>query len=190
MARIPMGNFGNAMPQVERIRMPENQTGQMIAGALQNVSQVAGQRAEKIDKQQQEAEISAKRLELYNNDLAEKEAKIKLDDVLTTEMAEQVTLLKNDVSNGVKTADVANQIFMSCSDICYKELETELPGHAQQNLKNYWSSNINQQQAGFLPLQLRADVQKGAVMADRYGEIATRLDRTKGREYLESNLWV
>ena len=50
MARIPMGNFGNAMPQVERIRMPENQTGQMIAGALQNVSQVAGQRAEKIDK--------------------------------------------------------------------------------------------------------------------------------------------
>ena len=97
MARIPMGNFGNAMPQVERIRMPENQTGQMIAGALQNVSQVAGQRAEKIDKQQQEAEISAKRLELYNNDLAEKEAKIKLDDVLTTEMAEQVTLLKNDV---------------------------------------------------------------------------------------------
>ena len=188
MARIPMGNFGNAMPQVERIRMPENQTGQMIAGALQNVSQVAGQRAEKIDKQQQEAEISAKRLELYNNDLAEKEAKIKLDDVLTTEMAEQVTLLKNDVSNGVKTADVANQTFKTWSDTRYKELETELPGHAQQNLKNYWSSNINQQQAGFLPLQLRADVQKGAVMADRYGEIATRLDRTKGREYLESNL--
>ena len=188
MARIPMGNFGNAMPQVERIRMPENQTGQMIAGALQNVSQVAGQRAETIDKQQQEAEISAKRLELYNNDLAEKEAKIKLDDVLTTEMAEQVTLLKNDVSNGVKTADVANQTFKTWSDTRYKELETELPGHAQQNLKNYWSSNINQQQAGFLPLQLRADVQKGAVMADRYGEIATRLDRTKGREYLESNL--
>lgn len=43
MARIPMGNFGNAMPQAERIQMPQNQSGQMIAGALQNVSNSAEQ---------------------------------------------------------------------------------------------------------------------------------------------------
>lgn len=187
MPRIPMGNLGNAMPQVERIRMPENQTGQMIAGALQNVSQVAGQRAQEKDRQQQQAEITAKNIELYNNDLAEKEAKVKLDDVLTTEMSEQVTRLKNDVSNGSMTADAANQDFKTWSDQRYKELETEMPGHAQQNLKNYWSSNINQQTASFLPLQLRADVQKGTVLADRMSEIATRYDRAKGREYLESN---
>jgi hypothetical protein len=188
MPRIPMGNFGNAMHQVERIRLPESQTGQMLAGALQNISQTTGQHAEKIDKQQQEAEVSAKRLELYNNDLAEKEAKVKLDDVLTTEMSEQVTLLKNDVSNGLKTADVANKTFKTWSDTRFKELESELPGHAQPNLKNYWSDNINRQTADFLPLQLRADMQKGIVLADRMGEIATRYDRTKGREYLESNL--
>ena len=57
-----------------------------------------------------------------------------------------------------------------------------------KNLKNYWADNINRQTSGFLPLQLRADVQKGSVLADRYGEIATRLERAKGREYLESNL--
>ena len=53
MAKIPMGNFGNAMPQVERIQMPQNQSGQMISGALQNVSQVAGQYAEKQKAEQE-----------------------------------------------------------------------------------------------------------------------------------------
>lgn len=52
MAKIPMGNFGNAMPQVERIQMPQNQTGNMIAGALQNVSQVSDQQAKKQQKEQ------------------------------------------------------------------------------------------------------------------------------------------
>lgn len=47
MARIPMGNFGNATPQVERIQMPQNQSGQMIANTLQNVSNTAGLIAEK-----------------------------------------------------------------------------------------------------------------------------------------------
>ena len=47
MAKIPMGNFGNAMPQVGRIQMPQNQSGQMIAGALQNMSQVAQQQHER-----------------------------------------------------------------------------------------------------------------------------------------------
>ncbi|WHP06850.1 hypothetical protein QLH32_05090 [Acinetobacter corruptisaponis] len=43
MAKIPMGNFGNAMPQVQRIQMPQDQSGQMIANTLQNVGQVAEQ---------------------------------------------------------------------------------------------------------------------------------------------------
>ena len=188
MAKIPMGNFGNAMPQVDRIQLPQNQAGQMIAGALQNASQVAGQYAQKKDQQQREAEVSAKRLELYNNDLAEKEAKVKLDDVLTSEMSEQVTLLKNDVSNGAMKAQDANVNLQKWSQDRYKQLEAELPGHAQKDLKQYWDSNIVKQAPGFLPLQLRADVQKGVVLADRYTDIATRYDRKAGREYLDSNL--
>lgn len=46
MAKIPMGNFGNAMPQVERIRMPQDQAGEMLSGTLNNVSQLAGAQAE------------------------------------------------------------------------------------------------------------------------------------------------
>ena len=188
MAKIPMGNFGNAMPQVQRIQMPQDQSGNMIAGALQNISQVADQTAQRRDQQQRQAEVNAKNLTLYNDHIAEQEAKVKLDDVLTTEMSEQVTLLKNDVSNGNTKAQDANANLQKWSQDRYKQLEAEMPGHAQENLKQYWDSNINQQSPGFLPLQLRADVQKGVVLADRFGEIATRYDRKKGLEYLQSNL--
>lgn len=186
MARIPMGNFGNALPQVERIQMPQQSNA--IAQGLEGVSQAVGQYVDAKDKAQQEAELSAKRLELYHNALDEQEAKVKLDDVMTTEMSEQVTLLKNDVSNGAMTADAASQTFKKWSDERYKQLENDMPMHARQNLKNYWDANSTKQTPGFLPLQLRADVQKGVVLADRITDIATRYERKQGREYLETSL--
>ena len=187
MARIPMGNFGNAMPEVDRIQMPQRNTGQ-LAQAVKNFGDSLYARAEQKDKQLQEQEVSAKRLELYHNALDEQEAKVKLDDVMTTEMSEQVTLLKNDVSNGAMTADAASQTFKKWSDERYKQLENDMPMHARQNLKNYWDANSTKQTPGFLPLQLRADVQKGVVLADRITDIATRYERKQGREYLETSL--
>ncbi|WP_180060955.1 methyl-coenzyme M reductase [Acinetobacter sp. YH12124] len=187
MARIPMGNFGNAMPEVDRIQMPQRNTGQ-LAQAVKNLGDSLYARAEQKDKQLQEQEVSAKRLELYHNALDEQEAKVKLDDVMTTEMSEQVTLLKNDVSNGAMTADAASQTFKKWSDERYKQLENDMPMHARQNLKNYWDANSTKQTPGFLPLQLRADVQKGVVLADRITDIATRYERKQGREYLETSL--
>ena len=51
MARIPMGNFGNAMPEVQRIAVPQNNLDQ-LGGALQNASQAAGQIARKQEEEQ------------------------------------------------------------------------------------------------------------------------------------------
>jgi len=135
-----------------------------------------------------EADVSAKRAELYSNDLAEKEGKVKLDDVLTTELSEQITLLKNDVANGAMTADVANKNLQTWSQERFKGLENDLPMHARLDLQNYWSQNVAKNATSFLPLQLSADNKKGEVLADRYLEIGTRMDRKAGREYLESNL--
>ncbi len=155
---------------------------------LASIGNAIGGAFEARDQKQQEAEVSAKRLELYHNALDEQEAKVKLDDVMTTEMSEQVTLLKNDVSNGAMTADAASQTFKKWSDERYKQLENDMPMHARQNLKNYWDANSTKQTPGFLPLQLRADVQKGVVLADRITDIATRYERKQGREYLETSL--
>lgn len=187
MARIPMGNFGNAMPEVVRTQMPQRNTGQ-FAQAVGNLGQVFQNKA--IDRRQKEdaADVSAKNAELYNNQMAEKEGKVKLDDVLTTELSEQITLLKNDVANGAMTADVANKNLQTWSQERFKGLENDLPMHARLDLQNYWSQNVAKNATSFLPLQLSADNKKGEVLADRYLEIGTRMDREAGAEYVKSNI--
>ncbi len=135
-----------------------------------------------------EADVSAKRAELYHNDLAEKEGKVKLDDVLTTELSEQITLLKNDVANGAMKAEDANKNLQTWSQQRYKELENDLPMHARLDLQNYWSQNVAKNATSFLPLQLSADSKKDGVLADRYLEIGTRMDRKAGAEYVKSNI--
>lgn len=187
MARIPMGNFGNAMPEVERIAVPQNNLDQ-LGSAIANAGSSVHGAFQEIDKQKQEAELSAKRLELYNNELAKQEAKVKLDDIMTTEMNEQVTLVKNGVSNGDYNAKAGQDALNKWSEDRYKQIESELPEFARPDLNNYWRDNVNRQASGLLPLQLRADMQKGVVLADRYGEIASRYDRKQGRAYLETNL--
>lgn len=187
MPRIPMGNFGNAMPEVQRIAVPQNNLDQLGSAIANTGSSVHGAFQE-IDKQKQEAELSAKRLELYNNELAKQEAKVKLDDIMTTEMNEQVTLVKNGVSNGDYNAKAGQDALNKWSEDRYKQIESELPEFARPDLNNYWRDNVNRQASGLLPLQLRADMQKGVVLADRYGDIASRYDRKQGRAYLETNL--
>lgn len=60
--------------------------------------------------------------------------------------------------------------------------------NAQKQLQEYWDSNSNQQATSFLPLQLRADVQKGSTIADQAFDVSTRQDREAGRQYLLKNL--
>lgn len=184
MAKIPMGNFGNAMPEVVRTQMPQRNTGQ-LAQAVGNLGQVFQNKA--IDRRQKEdeADVSAKRAELYHNDLAKQEAKVKLDDVMTREMSEQITLLKNDVSNGAMNADQANKTFNEWSKARFKQMQNELPWDSMHELENYWTENATRNATGFLPLQLRADAQKGYVIADQAIMNATRMDREAGRSYLE-----
>lgn len=120
--------------------------------------------------------------------VAEREAKVKIDDVLTTEMSDQVTLVKNDVSNGTYNAESGKESFKKWSDERYKQLENDLPKHARENFKNYWNDTVNRQTSSFLPLQLRADSQKDIQLVGQAFDIATRYDEAKGEEYLESFL--
>lgn len=180
MALIPKSQGRNTSRPVMQQHTP--MTGLGSIGKA--VDGVIDERRRKSD----EADVSAKRAELYHNDLAEKEAKVKLDDVLTTELSEQVTLLKNDVANGAMNADVANKTLQQWSEKRFKDMEGELPGHAHQALSQHWSSNVTRNATAFLPLQLSADNKKGEVLADRYLEIGTRMDRKAGAEYVKSNI--
>lgn len=179
-----MGNFGQSMPQAERTQLPQSQSGQMIANSLQNVSQVAQQ----LDQQQREKEAQQKQIALYHDKLATDEAKIKLDNVLTTEMSDQVVSIKDQVSKGVISAEEGKTQLQTWSKTKYDEFAPTLPMHSKHELDAYWNDNIQRQENDFLPLQLRADLQKSSQLVDRAFDIATRYDDQKGREYLETYL--
>ena len=123
MAKIPMGNFGNAMPQVQRIQMPQDQSGQMIAGALQNIGNTAGQISQQRDEQQRHQEVSAKNLELYNNQLQAKEGQLKLDETLTGDFSDKVSEIKNRVGNGEINAKQADEELNTWSSERFNQLK-------------------------------------------------------------------
>ncbi len=178
--RIPISR-GSEAPQAQMQSFTPNtglaEIGRSIGGAIQA-----------RDDQQRQQEVTAKNLELYNNQLAEKEGKLKLDETLSTDFNDKVVDIKNRLSNGVITTQQADEELNTWSNAKFSELQNSLPGHAQEDLKKYWDSNVTRQRTSFLPLQLRADEQKGGVLADRFFDVATRMEREAGKEYLLKNI--
>lgn len=178
--RIPISR-GRDVPQAQMQSFTPNtglaDIGRSIGGAIQA-----------RDDQQRQQEVTAKNLELYNNQLAEKEGKLKLDESLSTDLNDKVVDIKNRLGNGVINTQQADEELNTFSNQKFTELQSSLPGHAQEDLKKYWDSNVTRQRASFLPLQLRADEQKGGVLADRFFDVATRMDREAGKEYLLKNI--
>ncbi|RSP97628.1 methyl-coenzyme M reductase [Acinetobacter baumannii] len=178
--RIPISR-GREAPQAQMQSFTPNtglaEIGRSIGGAIQA-----------RDDQQRQQEVTAKNLELYNNQLAEKEGKLKLDESLSTDFNDKVVDIKNRLGNGVITTQQADEELNTWSNAKFSELQNSLPGHAQEDLKKYWDSNVTRQRASFLPLQLRADEQKGGVLADRFFDVATRMEREAGKEYLLKNI--
>lgn len=178
--RIPISR-GREAPQAQMQSFTPNtglaEIGRSIGGAIQA-----------RDDQQRQQEVTAKNLELYNNQLAEKEGKLKLDESLSTDFSDKVVDIKNRLGNGVINTQQADEELNTWSNTKFTELQTSLPGHAQEDLKKYWDSNVTRQRTSFLPLQLRADEQKGGVLADRFFDVATRMDREAGKEYLLKNI--
>ncbi|MBD0198428.1 methyl-coenzyme M reductase, partial [Acinetobacter baumannii] len=91
--RIPISR-GREAPQAQMQSFTPNtglaEIGRSIGGAIQA-----------RDDQQRQQEVTAKNLELYNNQLAEKEGKLKLDESLSTDFNDKVVDIKNRLGNGV-----------------------------------------------------------------------------------------
>ncbi|MDC5016190.1 methyl-coenzyme M reductase [Acinetobacter baumannii] len=178
--RIPISR-GRDVPQAQMQSFTPN-TG------LADIGRSIGGVIQARDDQQRQQEVTAKNLELYNNQLAEKEGKLKLDESLSTDFNDKVVDIKNRLGNGVITTQQADEELNTWSNAKFSELQNSLPGHAQEDLKKYWDSNVTRQRTSFLPLQLRADEQKGGVLADRFFDVATRMEREAGKEYLLKNI--
>jgi len=119
MARIPMGNFGNAMPEVQRIAVPQNNLDQ-LGGALQNASQVAGQIARKQEEEQRKKDdLTAStivsqfgldsenmaadyRQKVASNQMSDVDADLAFSKEYGLKMDEVVSLLPQSVGQGYK----------------------------------------------------------------------------------------
>ena len=148
MAKIPMGNFGNAMPQTGRIQMPQDQSGQMVAGALQNVSQVAAQYAAQ---QQQEQDKKAKA------DFALQSSKVGAD----ISVVDDDLLLKMQ-SGAISYDDAVVQRQKSLETIKgqYKDL---IPKQFEQNFNNYFEQHSYQSASKYLPIAQKSEQQQAIV---------------------------
>lgn len=126
--RIPISR-GREAPQAQMQSFTPNtglaEIGRSIGGAIQA-----------RDDQQRQQEVTAKNLELYNNQLAEKEGKLKLDESLSTDFNDKVVDIKNRLGNGVINTQQADEELNTWSNAKFSELQNSLPGHAQEDLKN------------------------------------------------------
>lgn len=188
MARIPVGNFGQSAPQAQQTQLPQDRSGQIIGGMLQGTGQQLGDYAEQKDQAQRAAEESAKRLELFHNELDKKEGQLKVDEVLTTEFSDKTTDLRNKVGNGTLSAAAADTELKKWSSDRFAELRGELPHFAQKDYEDSWNANVNKQSGSFLPLQLKATENKDRVLNGVALANATRMSREEGRHSLNEYL--
>ncbi|MFW1826418.1 hypothetical protein [Acinetobacter sp. ULE_I092] len=132
MAKIPMGNFGQSMPQVERISMPQNHSGQMIANALGNVGRATDEYVQNQKKEQ-----------------------IKLDDIEATTKISQFAIeaenmgadYRQKVASGLIKSQDADLEFSKQYGVRVDEVMGTLPASVRESYKkqliNYGTGQIS-----------------------------------------------
>ena len=165
MARIPMGNFGNAMPQVERIQMPQNQSGQMIANTLQNISNTA----EHVHRNQINQEVEAKKTELlmneqqYKQDTAEyiqQSAKFSADiDLLDADITARIQGGSLPVENAVQERQ-------STLEKIKKQYMPSIPNTRKVDFDQYIDKTSYQSASKYMPVALQAGRSQASAQLD------------------------
>ena len=155
MAKIPMGNFGNAMPQVGRIQMPQNQSGQMIAGAMQNISQTAQQLHEKEKLAQEKLKI-------------EQDKKDKAEFALqSSKIGSDISLIDEDLlvkmQDGQLTYDEAVKQRQNNIETIKGQYKDVIPKTYTQAFDNYFEQHSYQSASKYLPVAQKAKQQQGIV---------------------------
>lgn len=150
-----MGNFGNAMPQVGRIQMPQNQSGQMIAGALQNMSQVAQQQHEREKLAQEKQKI-------------EQDKKDKADFALqSSKIGADISLVDDDLlikmQSGELTFDESVQQRQKSLETIKGQYKEAIPKTYNQAFDNYFEQHSYQSASKYLPIAQKAEQQQSIV---------------------------
>lgn len=161
-----------------------------IGAGLSQLGQSVQMHEERVNREQQQAEVTAKVLELQQYQQDQAKTQYDLDSVLTTDFSDYVANLKNSVGGGNTTAQQADEALSTWSTEKFQAIEQAVPIELREDAKKYWDSTVDRQRASFVPLQLKANEQQGYAMADQFIQLYSRPDipRTEGEGKLRLNL--
>lgn len=161
MARIPMGNFGNAMPQVERIQMPQDQSGQMIANSLQNV----GNTLEQVNKEKINKEVEAKKTELLMNDQQYKQDTASYVQQ-SSNFGADIDLMDADITariqSGTLATDAAVQERQAALEKIKQQYMPNIPSTRKMDFDRFIEKTSYQSASKYMPVALQAARSQGA----------------------------
>lgn len=156
-----MGNFGNAMPQVERIQMPENQSGQMIANSLQNV----GNTLEQVNKEKINKEVEAKKTELLMNDQQYKQDTASYVQQ-SSNFGADIDLMDADITariqSGTLATDAAVQERQAALEKIKQQYMPNIPSTRKMDFDRFIEKTSYQSASKYMPVALQAARSQGA----------------------------
>ncbi|MEB5477269.1 hypothetical protein [Acinetobacter pollinis] len=186
MAKIPMGDFGNALPEVQQTRLPQSNMGD-FANTVGNLGQSLSDYGQEQNKEQRQQEVANKVAELNNNKIADQQAQLHIDEAYSTKFSDAYADIKNRVGNGSLSAQQANIELTQKSDDIFKQLQPNLPLASVNNLRDEWNSSVNKSRASFAPLQIKADEQMQHTQLDQASQIYGRYaDPMEGQQKFDS----
>lgn len=157
MARIPLGNFGNVMPQVQQTPIQQNTRG-AIAGAVTNAAlQVAQQESNR-----------AKQEQLVLDRQQEQESKIKFANLGAKATADLSLLddnLNNQISQGLGINEAALQR-QEGIELIKNQYQFDVPEKYKLNFASYIDTSAYESSAKLMPAFRNAQQQQNVVLVD------------------------
>lgn len=151
MPKIPMGNFGNALPQVSRVQMPQRNTGQ-IAEAVGNLGQaITGAVNQYTEQKKQEQDQKDKA------ELALQSSKIGAD----ISVVDEELILK--MQSGEITYDDAVAQRQKNLETIKGQYKGLIPKQYEQNFNNYFEQHSYQSASKYLPIAKKSEQQQAIV---------------------------
>lgn len=190
--KIPVGNFGNALPNQVQARNVGQGTSGIIAQGLGQLADTASAIDERNTQQIEQEEVRKKVLINREYEQQDRIHKLKAENNLSSTMLDignQATLIKQQVLNGAKTRIDADKEIQDLADTQWQTLERDMPFKDIPEFKTRYQGQIDGQRATLMPISIRAGENAEMVLIEQSAAINSRNpDRKLGTEAFTKTL--
>lgn len=190
--KIPVGNFGNALPNQVQARNVGQGTSGIIAQGLGQLADTASAIDERNTQQIEQEEVRKKILINHDYEQQGRIDKLKAENSFSSTMLDignQTTRIKQQVLNDSKTRLDADKEIQDLADTQWQTLERDMPFKDIPEFKARYQSQIDGQRASLMPISIRAGENAEMVLIEQSAAINSRNpDRKLGTEAFTKTL--